>query len=181
MSIRHLALYILVAGLSIYAWKDWFKSLCGLVLLMAIMEHEDMPRTMFGIQGLNMWNVLFGIILLAWISLRHSQGLRWDMPGGISILLLMYLGVIVIGVFAFGFGWWWGLACAGTLGTLVFCPRASLRFWVRAEHAISVPFHSGALRGAQHPVGWGVGRDRLAARRGSSTPGEVRLPTRSRQ
>ena len=29
---------ITVLGLSIYAWRDWFKSLCGLVLLMAILE-----------------------------------------------------------------------------------------------------------------------------------------------
>jgi hypothetical protein len=35
MSIRITALYIVVTGLSIHAWKDWFKSLCGLILLMA--------------------------------------------------------------------------------------------------------------------------------------------------
>jgi O-antigen ligase len=91
-------LYLLVTGLSIYAWKDWFKSLCGLILLMAVMEHEDMPRTMFGIQGLNVWNVLFTAILLAWIATRDREGLMWDMPRHVGVLLLMYLGVIVIGV-----------------------------------------------------------------------------------
>jgi O-antigen ligase len=98
MSIRHLALYALVAGLSIYAWRDWFKSLCGLILLMAIFEHEDMPKTMFGIQGLNPWNVLFGVIVLAWAVSRAREGLTWDMPGHIIVLLLLYLGVILIGV-----------------------------------------------------------------------------------
>jgi O-antigen ligase len=98
VSIRHLALYVLVFGLSIYAWKDWFKSLCGLILLTAIFEHEDMPKTMFGIQGLNMWNVLFAVVFLAWLANRHAQGLTWDMPRSVSVLLLMYLGVILIGV-----------------------------------------------------------------------------------
>jgi O-antigen ligase len=98
MSLRHIALYILIAGLSIYAWKDWFKSLCGLILLMAVIEHEDMPKSMLGIQGLNMWNILFTVIFLAWLANRRRQGLHWDMPRHINILLLMYLGLILVGV-----------------------------------------------------------------------------------
>jgi hypothetical protein len=98
MSIRVTALYILVFGLSVYAWKDWFKSLCGLILLMAIIQHEDMPKTMFGIQGFNTWNILFLMIVLAWFVSRSSgQAFQWDMPRYISILLLLYLGVIFIG------------------------------------------------------------------------------------
>lgn len=97
MSIRVTALYILVFSLSIYAWKDWFKSLCGLVLLMAIIEHEDMPKTMFGIQGFNVWNVLFAVIFLAWLFTRYRENHRWDLPGHIQILLLLYLSVIVVG------------------------------------------------------------------------------------
>ena len=62
MSIRITALYIFVTFLAIYAWKDWFKSLCGLILLMAVIEHPDMPKTVLGIQGLNPWNVLFAMI-----------------------------------------------------------------------------------------------------------------------
>jgi O-antigen ligase len=98
MSIRILALYILVVGLSIYAWKDWFKSLCGLILLMAVIEHGDMPKAMFGIQGFNTWNILFIVIFLAWLASRRREGLTWDMPRHISVLLLMYLGVILVGV-----------------------------------------------------------------------------------
>jgi O-antigen ligase len=98
MSIRLLALYLVVAGLSIYAWKDWFKSLCGLILLMAVIEHPDMPKTVLGIQGLNPWNLLFAMIFLAWAVSRRKEGLRWDMPRHISVLLLLYLGVIVVGV-----------------------------------------------------------------------------------
>ena len=98
MSIRVTALYIFVAFLAIYAWKDWFKSLCGLILLMAVIEHEDMPKTMFGIQGFNTWNILFLVIFLAWLASRRREGLTWDMPRHINVLLLMYLGVIVVGV-----------------------------------------------------------------------------------
>lgn len=87
----------MVAGLSIYAWKDWFKSLCGLILLMAVIEHPDMPKSILGIQGFNLWNVLFGVILLAWLMNRRRRGLVWDMPRHMSILLLSCLGVILVG------------------------------------------------------------------------------------
>jgi len=70
MGIRLTALYIFVAILLVYAWKDWFKSLCGLILLMAVIEHEDMPKSMFGTQGLNVWNVLFFGIFPAWLAVR---------------------------------------------------------------------------------------------------------------
>jgi len=88
-----------VTGLSIYAWKDWFKSLCGLICMMAFIQHEDMPSNVFGIQGLNAWNILFLMILLSWMNSRGRQHLKWDMPRNISMLLLMYFGVIVTGVF----------------------------------------------------------------------------------
>ncbi len=95
MSLRIIALYLLVAGLSVYAWKDWFKSLCGLILLMAVMEHGDMPSKLFGIQGLNPWNFLFGVIFLAWLCDRHRRGLVWDMPRNMSILLVLYAAVLL--------------------------------------------------------------------------------------
>ncbi|MBN2593343.1 MAG: O-antigen ligase family protein [Sedimentisphaerales bacterium] len=98
MSIRIIALYILVVGLSIYAWKDWFKSLCGLILMMVVLEHNSMPRGMLGFQGLNMWNVLFVMIFLAWLASRQREGLVWDMPRRMNILLLLYLAVIVFGL-----------------------------------------------------------------------------------
>jgi len=97
MSIRLAALYIYIVVLLAYAWKDWFKSLCGLILLMAVIQHEDMPKTMFGIQGLNTWNILFMGIFLAWLFTRRRENLKWDMPRLINVLLLMYLGVILVG------------------------------------------------------------------------------------
>jgi len=94
---RLYALYILVTFLVAYAWKDWFKSLCGLIVMMAVMEHEDMPKSIFGIQGFNMWNLLFLGVFIAWLGARRREGLKWDMPRHINVLLVLYLGVVVIG------------------------------------------------------------------------------------
>lgn len=94
---RVYALYAVVAGLLAYAWKDWFKSLCGLIVLMAVIEHEDMPKSIMGIQGFNLWNVLFFGVFLAWLVGRRREQLTWDMPRHMNVLLLLYLGVILVG------------------------------------------------------------------------------------
>jgi O-antigen ligase len=98
MSLRILALYIFVGIFVVYAWKDWFKSLCGLILLAGVIKHEDMPRTWLDIPGLNPWNVLLVVILFAWLVSRRREEAKWDMPRHINILLLLYLGVILSGV-----------------------------------------------------------------------------------
>ena len=97
MSTRIILLTLLVFALGAYAWRDWYKSLCGLILLMAVIEHPDMPKNIMGIQGLNPWNILMADILLAWAVTRKREGLVWDMPRHIAVLLLLYLGVIVFG------------------------------------------------------------------------------------
>ena len=94
---RVYALYIVVVGLAVYARKDWFKSLCGLILLMAVIGHEDMPTNIMGIQGLNPWNGLLLCIVVAWLVQRRREGLAWDMPRHVSILLLIYLVVVLVG------------------------------------------------------------------------------------
>ena len=90
-----LAVYVL--GFSAYAFKDWFRSLCALILLMAVIEHPDMPKSILGIPGLNPWNVLLVPVVVAWFRARKAEGLTWDMPKHISVLLLLYLGVVLIG------------------------------------------------------------------------------------
>jgi len=94
--IRYSLLSIFCFVLAVYAWKDWYKSLCGLILLMAVLEHPDMPKNLFGVQGLNPWNILFVNILLSWAWSRRGEGLPWDMPRHITILLLLYLSVVLI-------------------------------------------------------------------------------------
>jgi hypothetical protein len=90
-----LALYVTAAAL--YASKDWFKSLCALILLLAVIEHPDMPKSILGIQGLNPWNLLLMFVVAGWLRARKREGLEWDLPRGISVWLFLYLGVVLVG------------------------------------------------------------------------------------
>jgi O-antigen ligase len=94
MSLRVAACFLFVLGFSIYAWRNWFVSLCAAILLMAVLEHPDMPHAIAGIVGLNPWNILMANVLLAWASQRRGQGLVWDLPRSAAWLLAAYLGVI---------------------------------------------------------------------------------------
>lgn len=93
-----LAIGFLLWGLSaVYAWKDWYKSLCGLIVFTAVFQHPDMPKAILGVPGLNPWNLLFLIVLCAWMAQRGSERLRWDMPRVPAFLLLLGLGIEIIG------------------------------------------------------------------------------------
>lgn len=98
MSIRVALCILFVLGFSIYAWRNWFASLCASIFLMAVLEHPDMPKNIADIQGLNPWNFLMLNVLLAWQRARRHQGLRWDMPRYMNVLAAGYLLVIVVGV-----------------------------------------------------------------------------------
>lgn len=103
MSIRVTACYLFVLGFSIYAWRNWFVSLCAAILLMAVLQHPDMPRSIGGIQGLNPWNILMANVLLAWAAQRGRQGLVWDLPRSAAWLVLAYLAVVCLAALrAFG-------------------------------------------------------------------------------
>jgi len=90
-------LWLYVAGVGIYTWKDWYVGLCGLILLVAVIQHPDMPKTIMGIQGLNPWNLLFFNVVCAWWQSRTKEHLAWDMPRHVTWLLLLYLSVVLIG------------------------------------------------------------------------------------
>ena len=94
--VRLTLLYLLISFLAIYAFRDWYKSTCGLIVLMAFMQHPDMPTNILGIQGFNPWNVLMLCILISWFFSRRKEGLRWNMPRFINVLLIGYLVIIVV-------------------------------------------------------------------------------------
>lgn len=98
MSIRVILCLLFVLGFSIYAWRNWFASLCASIFLMAFLEHPDMPKNIADIQGLNPWNFLMLNVLLAWQRHRRREGLRWDLPKYLNLLAAGYIFVIVIGV-----------------------------------------------------------------------------------
>ncbi len=97
--IRLALLTVFTIVCSLYAFRDWFKALCGLILMMAVIEHPDMPKGMLGIQGLNPWNIIMLCVLLGWMAQRGREGLKWDLPGGITFLLLIQLFLILSGVY----------------------------------------------------------------------------------
>ena len=109
-------LVLLCGALSVYAFRDWFKALCGLILLMAFIQHPDFPNSIWQVQGLNPWNIALGFVVLAWLVARRREGLdwnasrtfvvlgwlkqrgagAWDLPRTIAVLLVLYLLVIVV-------------------------------------------------------------------------------------
>ncbi len=95
MSLRVAICLLFVLGFSIYAWRNWFVSLCAAIVLMAFLQHPDMPKSMFGILGFNLWNVLLLNVLGGWIASRQHEGLIWDMPRSLQIAFLFYLTVVI--------------------------------------------------------------------------------------
>lgn len=87
--------YLGTLALALYAWRDWFLAAVGLVLMMAVLDNPDMPREMFGIPGLNVWNFLLAATLPAWIAGRRREGLKWDLPRFAAVLLAAYVAIIV--------------------------------------------------------------------------------------
>lgn len=90
--------YLLVAFFTLYAWKDWYKSLCALIFLMAVLERPDIPKSLLGIPGLNPWNLLLAVVVLAWLAARKKENLQWDMPKHINYLLVFYFFMITVAV-----------------------------------------------------------------------------------
>lgn len=89
-------LWLLVGFLSVYAFRDWFKALCGLILLMAVVEHPDFPKSVMGIQGLNPWNIVLAMVIVGWTIARKREGLVWDMPAKVNFLLVVYFTLILV-------------------------------------------------------------------------------------
>ena len=92
-------LYLTILALSVYSWRDWYGALCGLIVLMAFLDHPYMPRSVMGIQGLNPWNALLLVVLLSWLANRRRERLFWDMPPTVNVLLLAYLAVFLLAFF----------------------------------------------------------------------------------
>jgi len=94
--IRTTLLFVYVLVLVVYCRRNWFVSLCGAILLMAVVQHPDMPKNIGGIQGVNPWNMLMLPVILSWLVLRKSEGLVWDMPVKVTWLLVLYAAVVSI-------------------------------------------------------------------------------------
>jgi exopolysaccharide biosynthesis WecB/TagA/CpsF family protein len=103
--IRLAVLTIVISGLTIYAFKDWYLSLCGLISLMSVLEHPEMPKMLFGIPGINLWNILLTVIVVNWALNRKRDHWAWDMPKWGWVALLVYFVIISLSFFRMTIGW----------------------------------------------------------------------------
>lgn len=78
-----------------YAWRDWYKSLCGLIMLIAVVQHPDFPNSVFGIHGMNPWNILLAVVFVAWLASRSRENLKYDAPSHIIVLMVIFFGIII--------------------------------------------------------------------------------------
>jgi len=97
--IRVTLLTLLITCLCVYSWKNWFKGACWLLLFISIIQHPDMPKSIFGIPGFNLWNLLFFNVVLSWLSDRKKSRLSWDFPPYLNALFVIYIIVILVSVF----------------------------------------------------------------------------------
>jgi hypothetical protein len=93
---RVLLVYLGTLALAAYAWRDWFPAACGLVLMMAGVNHPDMPHEVLGIPGLNLWNALLLAAVPAWLVGRRREALSWDMQVPVAFLLAVYVAIICV-------------------------------------------------------------------------------------
>ena len=93
---RAAAVFLVVGFFVLYAWRNWFRSCCFLVLMMAVLEHPDCPKNVMGIQGLNPWNILLVSVVLSWLFSRRRESNAWDLPRGIGLTILCQLTLVVV-------------------------------------------------------------------------------------
>jgi O-antigen ligase len=96
MSIRIIVCVLFVLAFSLYAYKNWFVSLCSAVVLMAFLKHPDMPRGLAGIPGGNLWNLLIVNVVIAWWHKRRHEELEWNLSTSLKIGFWLYFGVITV-------------------------------------------------------------------------------------
>lgn len=71
-------------------------SLCALIVLTAFLEYPDMPRTMFGLPGLNPWNILFLSTFLAWLCDQSKNVGQPMIPKPYKQLIVLQIVIFVV-------------------------------------------------------------------------------------
>jgi len=97
--IRLTLLILFVLFLWVYAFRDWMVSLCGLILLTVLMQKDDMPSYVAGIQGLNLWNLTLVVVTMGWLLQRRSERQSLNLSrfaiaaagGYVTIIVLAYV------------------------------------------------------------------------------------------
>jgi O-antigen ligase len=90
-------LHALVLAVAIYAWRDWFLSLCVLIVLTALSKHPEMPPSLAGVMGLNLLNLLLVDVALAWgVSRYVNPPPRRAVPRFIAYTVGAYALVVAV-------------------------------------------------------------------------------------
>ncbi len=87
---------ILIMAIWLYAFRDWYISLCGLIVLTVLTQMDDMPTTMMGIQGLNPWNLTLVVVTLAWLIQRTKENRPWKLGALPTLVIIAYAGNLLI-------------------------------------------------------------------------------------
>jgi O-antigen ligase len=64
--------------------------------MMAAIEHPDMPKSIGGIQGMNLWNVLIANVVFGWLINRPAVVLVSDAPGWLKLGLAAYVCMLTV-------------------------------------------------------------------------------------
>lgn len=94
--IRYTLLWLYITFAIGASFRNWFIALCMTFPILAVIERPDMPREMFGISGLNPYNVVLLFILMNWFFQRKKEHLSWNMPSNLNRLFLVYLILITV-------------------------------------------------------------------------------------
>lgn len=91
-------IWFVVVFMSFFAWRDWYKGVAGLTVLMAIVERPDFPKAVAGISGFNPWNMLFLVVLASWFFNKAKEVDIVNLPKNVRFYLAWYFVVVVISV-----------------------------------------------------------------------------------
>ena len=80
-----------------YALKNWYRALCLLIPLLAVIERPDMPRSLFDIPGANLYNLSLFFVLAGWFFQRKVEPAS-ELPKKLMLLVSFYL---LLSLFAF--------------------------------------------------------------------------------
>ena len=81
---------------AVIASRNWYRGLCFMLPLLAVLERPDMPRTMLGIGGVNPFNIMLGYVLVAWFVQRRRDGSSWQVDPKITRIFLVYMLIIAV-------------------------------------------------------------------------------------
>lgn len=92
---RTLLIWLIVFYICMFAWKDWYKALCLVVIFAAINERPDIPKTLLGVPGLSPFNIMIASVGFAWLSAKAKE-VKFTYPSSIRFYYLWMFVLIIV-------------------------------------------------------------------------------------